>query len=77
MQTEIGRSFKMPDPFWPKNKLWVVVASEPVRVPKLIKFGEDFELDAESYTLRHARSVLKLERIPIEILRCWCGSGGS
>ncbi len=41
---------------------------EPARIPKIITFGEDFELDAESYTLRRAGRVLKLERIPMEIL---------
>lgn len=44
------------------------MASEPVRIPKPIKFGEDFELNAESYTLSRAGRVLKLERIPMDIL---------
>ena len=41
---------------------------EPVRISEAIRFGEDFELDAESYTLRRAGRALKLERIPMEIL---------
>lgn len=41
---------------------------EPVRISDTVRFGEDFELDAESYTLRRAGRVLKLERIPMEIL---------
>lgn len=39
--------------------------SDPV---KPIRFGEDFELDVESYLLRRSGRVLKLERIPMEIL---------
>jgi TolB-like protein/DNA-binding winged helix-turn-helix (wHTH) protein/Tfp pilus assembly protein PilF len=45
-----------------------VLALEPVRISEAIRFGEDFELDAESYTLRRGGRVLKLERIPMEIL---------
>jgi DNA-binding winged helix-turn-helix (wHTH) protein len=45
-----------------------VVAPEPVRIQARIRFGEDFELDVESYTLRRSGRVLKLERIPMEIL---------
>jgi len=44
------------------------MASEPVRLSQRYRFSGDFELDAESYTLRHAGRVLKLERIPMEIL---------
>src|SRR5271157_760710 len=44
------------------------MASEPVRFSQRYRFSGDFELDAESYTLRHAGRVLKLERIPMEIL---------
>ena len=44
------------------------MAPERVRIPKTIKFGEDFELDAESYMLSRAGRVLKLERIPMDIL---------
>jgi TolB-like protein/DNA-binding winged helix-turn-helix (wHTH) protein len=45
-----------------------VLALERVRIAEAIRFGEDFELDAASYTLRRAGRVLKLERIPMEIL---------
>ena len=41
---------------------------EPVRISGAIRFGEDFELDAVSYTLRRGGRVLKLERIPMETL---------
>jgi eukaryotic-like serine/threonine-protein kinase len=46
----------------------VNVASEPVRVPELLRFGGDFELDLRRYELRRSGRVLKLERIPMEIL---------
>src|SRR5215472_2987881 len=45
-----------------------VVASEPVRIPERIRFGEDFELDIATCTLCRAGRVLKLERIPMEVL---------
>ena len=45
-----------------------VLVLEPVRISDAIRFGEDCELDVESYTLRRAGRVLKLERIPMEIL---------
>jgi len=38
------------------------------RAPSGIKFAVDFELDAESYQLRRAGRLLRLERIPMEIL---------
>lgn len=41
---------------------------EPPGISEAIRFGDDFELDAESYTLRRAGRVLKLERIPMEVL---------
>ncbi|HMJ21283.1 MAG TPA: winged helix-turn-helix domain-containing protein, partial [Terriglobales bacterium] len=44
------------------------MASEPVRLSDSIQFGEDFELDPRSYELRRADRVLKLERIPMELL---------
>jgi TolB-like protein/DNA-binding winged helix-turn-helix (wHTH) protein/Tfp pilus assembly protein PilF len=46
----------------------VVVASGLVRIQNAIRFGEDFELDFQSYKLQRAGRVLKLERIPMEIL---------
>jgi TolB-like protein/DNA-binding winged helix-turn-helix (wHTH) protein/Tfp pilus assembly protein PilF len=44
------------------------LVSGPVRIPSTIRFGEDFELDPQTYKLRRAGRVLKLERIPMEIL---------
>jgi TolB-like protein/DNA-binding winged helix-turn-helix (wHTH) protein/Flp pilus assembly protein TadD len=44
------------------------VASDPVRIQESIKFGDDCELDTVSYELRRLGRVLKLERIPAEIL---------
>ena len=35
----------------------------------LIKFGDDFELDLRAYELRRSGQPLKLERIPMELLR--------
>src|SRR5258705_1956104 len=37
-------------------------------MPNPIQFGEDFELDLRVYELRRAGRVLKLERIPMELL---------
>lgn len=42
--------------------------SGPVSAPKSIRFGDGFELDAGAYKLRRAGRVLKLERIPMEVL---------
>jgi predicted ATPase/DNA-binding winged helix-turn-helix (wHTH) protein len=44
------------------------VASDPVRPPYSIRFGDDFDLDPRTYELRRADRVLKLERIPMELL---------
>jgi TolB-like protein/DNA-binding winged helix-turn-helix (wHTH) protein/Tfp pilus assembly protein PilF len=44
------------------------VASEPVRVPGPIRFGDDFELDLRAYELRRSGRRLRLERIPMELL---------
>jgi len=44
------------------------VAPEPVRLSYSIRFGDDFHLDPRSYELRRASRVLKLERIPMELL---------
>ena len=46
----------------------MVVASEPLASRKVVRFGEDFELDIAAYELRHSGHTLKLERIPMEIL---------
>jgi predicted ATPase/DNA-binding winged helix-turn-helix (wHTH) protein len=46
----------------------VAVSSNPVRLPDSIRFGEDFDLDLRAYELRRAGRVLKLERIPMDLL---------
>jgi DNA-binding winged helix-turn-helix (wHTH) protein/predicted Zn-dependent protease len=45
-----------------------IMASDPVKTPDQVRFGEDFELDLRAYELRRAGRVLKLERIPMELL---------
>lgn len=45
-----------------------IVELEQARVPGSIKFGEDFEFDSRACRLRRSGRVLKLERIPMEIL---------
>ena len=44
------------------------VRSEPESGQKTIRFAEGYELDMAAYELRRAGDVLKLERIPMEIL---------
>ena len=44
------------------------MASNPVRLSSSIRFGDDFHLDPRTYELRRASRVLKLERIPMELL---------
>lgn len=44
------------------------MASGPVKSQFEVRFGEDFELDFHNYKLRRAGRVLKIERIPLEIL---------
>jgi TolB-like protein/DNA-binding winged helix-turn-helix (wHTH) protein/Flp pilus assembly protein TadD len=44
------------------------VASQPAGTPEPIRFGEDLELDALRYQLRRSGRLLKLERIPMELL---------
>jgi TolB-like protein/DNA-binding winged helix-turn-helix (wHTH) protein/Flp pilus assembly protein TadD len=44
------------------------VASEPVGISEPIRFGDDLELDAHSYQLRRSGCLLKLERIPMDLL---------
>src|SRR6201987_682318 len=44
------------------------MASEPVAVEQPIRFGEGYELDLRPRRLRRGSHVLKLERIPFEIL---------
>jgi TolB-like protein/DNA-binding winged helix-turn-helix (wHTH) protein len=51
----------------PPSLQGVSVASEPIGIQETIKF-EDFELDPRAYELRRAGRVLKLERIPMDVL---------
>src|SRR6202165_1447908 len=44
------------------------MASDPIKIADQIRFGEDFELDLRAYELRRGGRVLKLERIPMELL---------
>ena len=44
------------------------MTSQPIGLPQSIRFGEDFELDLRPRRLRRGSHVLKLERIPLEIL---------
>ncbi|MGO9259814.1 MAG: winged helix-turn-helix domain-containing tetratricopeptide repeat protein [Bryobacteraceae bacterium] len=44
------------------------MSSGPVRNQDTIRFGEDFEVDLRSYKLHRNGRVLKLERIPMEVL---------
>lgn len=44
------------------------MASNPVGTQQPIRFGEDYELDLRPRRLRRGSHVLKLERIPLEIL---------
>jgi TolB-like protein/DNA-binding winged helix-turn-helix (wHTH) protein/Tfp pilus assembly protein PilF len=44
------------------------LASGPVKIQGTVRFGQDFELDFQSYKLRRDGRVLKLERIPMDIL---------
>jgi predicted ATPase/DNA-binding winged helix-turn-helix (wHTH) protein len=44
------------------------LSSCPVRMSDLIQFGDEFDLDPRSYVLRCAGRVLKLERVPMELL---------
>jgi TolB-like protein/DNA-binding winged helix-turn-helix (wHTH) protein/Flp pilus assembly protein TadD len=44
------------------------MASNPARVQQPIRFGEGYELDLRLRRLRHGSHVVKLERIPLEVL---------
>lgn len=44
------------------------MSSQPTGLQQTIRFGEDFELDLRPRRLRRGSHVLKLERIPLEIL---------
>lgn len=45
------------------------MASEPEAGQKTIRLAEGFELDMAAYELRRSGHVIKIERIPMEILR--------
>jgi eukaryotic-like serine/threonine-protein kinase len=44
------------------------VASQPIKIPTRLRFGDDFELDLRAYELRSAGIPLKLNPIPMELL---------
>ncbi|MGB9205970.1 MAG: winged helix-turn-helix domain-containing protein, partial [Terriglobales bacterium] len=46
----------------------LAMTSQPIGLQQSIRFGEDFELDLRPRRLRRGSHVLKLERIPLEIL---------
>ena len=50
------------------SNLGAVVASQWVRPPEPVRFGDDLELDVGTYELRRSGRRLKLERIPMELL---------
>jgi len=55
----------------------VSLASEPSKTHELIRFGEDFELDLRAYQLRRSGRVLRLERIPMDLLILLVNQPGS
>ena len=44
------------------------MGSSPAGAQESIRFGEDFEVDLRTFELRRAGRVLKLERIPLQVL---------
>jgi DNA-binding winged helix-turn-helix (wHTH) protein len=44
------------------------VATEPIRVHQVVKFGTGFELNLKAYELRRAGQAVKLEPTPFGIL---------
>ena len=46
----------------------IALVSDPIRPSESIQFGGDFSLDLRTYELRRAGRILKLERIPTELL---------
>ncbi|MGC1452353.1 MAG: winged helix-turn-helix domain-containing protein [Candidatus Sulfotelmatobacter sp.] len=44
------------------------MATEPLRIQPVFKFGEDFELNLRAYELRRAGQTVKLEPTPFELL---------
>jgi DNA-binding response OmpR family regulator len=45
------------------------VSADPTKVPVTLCFGKAFELDLRAYELRSSGHPVKLERIPMEVLR--------
>jgi predicted ATPase/DNA-binding winged helix-turn-helix (wHTH) protein/tRNA A-37 threonylcarbamoyl transferase component Bud32 len=60
---ERQRRCRMAQHFW-----GALMRSDPAKVPSQLRLGENFELDVRLYELRRAGRVLKLERIPMELL---------
>jgi TolB-like protein/DNA-binding winged helix-turn-helix (wHTH) protein/Tfp pilus assembly protein PilF len=46
-----------------------VLPLEPAKIQDSLKFGDDFELDCSAGQLRRAGRILKVERIPMEVLQ--------
>ncbi len=46
----------------------VFVGSSPARAQEFVRFGEGFEVDPRAFELRRSGRVLKLERIPLQVL---------
>ena len=44
------------------------MGSSPAGAQESIRFSEDFEIDLQAFELRHLGRVLKLERIPLQVL---------
>ena len=44
------------------------MGSSPAGAQESIRFGEDFEVDLRAFELRQAGRVLKLERLPLQVL---------
>jgi eukaryotic-like serine/threonine-protein kinase len=44
------------------------MSADPVKIGFEVRFGDNFSLDTRAYELRRAGRVLKLERIPMELL---------
>jgi TolB-like protein/DNA-binding winged helix-turn-helix (wHTH) protein len=53
------------------------MTSQPFDLRQSIRFGEGFELDLRPRRLRHGSRVLKLERIPLEILALLLAHSGN
>lgn len=52
------------------------MVSNLVKPSDVIRFGDDFDLDLRAYELRRAGRVLKLERIPMDLLLLLIEAGG-